>query len=950
MAKQPQSKERNKRKKLDTSIELKKYPLDFLTNYYYQIKMNNKYIIFLRGDQGNKLYIYNVNTCSTFIHQLKESINYFNLHKNYESIFCVAVGNDILIYNIDINTNMINEISKIKGHFSKVIYTEFSPYNPYILLSICDNNDIKIFEINKVMPKNHIYFEQELDTIIKWTKNNIGALSQDRKTIFISSQHYFTKKDVWEKKFDVKIKDFHFYDDNNEEYIIVLTKKDVIFVTKGKEKVELIYEIREDIDFNYSFYFKSKKLLIIFGEIVLIGLIMNYSDINNVFEKKMDKNHYTLFFYDEKSLENNEICKFYNIEAEHINLFSVNLDEYGIKIINDRNTSDIEPINKFLKKIVNNIYDIGYVISKYNNNEVDNKYIYDKKYFSYKEIEEELNKVKELDLFKRKDKVNEALKVKDKENISEIDLIDNKKNKYIYILKLLVNDNTNKKLIIKYLDFLKDNKEELNKICFDIIEKFDNELKYYLNILNREEAKRFGEDKKNGKDKLIDVFDELLKFNEDNIVTFENYLNNLDDPENDIIYYNMPIDYDNEELLFYEYYYLIKIYLIELKDNIVKKIKFENLEGNEKKTLLNTVLEILIPKITLTRDYIKENPSKKLIIRLLINLTVKSCDISEFELNYNLLTSKEIINEDDIKKFEKDEETDSNDKYKKDDKSKNLCLTNTNKSEKENDYSNFDYYLNKHKDEYHFEIVKKFYKNILPKECFKSLYINLFGGDYYPFSDQEFTNKFIDKYFNFIPMKSQEFSGLTEKLTLITDILTFLPEANYGGKIEKKILKQGLIIINGNHEFGHNFININFYNENARITIKTPRKKTWEISEGGTYIDYALYGRTLKFLNLKQALYVMNEDNYDKNFLDFQKGFNNIQQKDLEIKGEFAKVFENKNFDEIYLKDKKNIYLSTKSLQNEEIRIDCKIRHDVVGRIIPEEMYEKIYQNENEFN
>jgi hypothetical protein len=65
--------------------------------------MNNKYLILLSWRKANELYIYNLNNFSIFVPlQLKEYINYFDFHKNYETIFCVAVGNDILIYDIDI--------------------------------------------------------------------------------------------------------------------------------------------------------------------------------------------------------------------------------------------------------------------------------------------------------------------------------------------------------------------------------------------------------------------------------------------------------------------------------------------------------------------------------------------------------------------------------------------------------------------------------------------------------------------------------------------------------------------------------------------------------------------------------------------------------------------------------------------------------------------------------
>ena len=502
------------------------------------------------------------------------------------------------------------------------------------------------------------------------------------------------------------------------------------------------------------------------------------------------------------------------------------------------------------------------------------------------------------------------------------------------------------------------------------MEPYDKEVKYYLNILNSNEAKKYNADKKGEKKELLDLFDELLKYNESNLNEFEAYLNNIDNPEEkknidnpeekqNIIYYNMPINYENEELLYYKYNNLIKSYLFGLRKNINNKINLtendEEKRENIKKEILMNELINLKHKIELTRSYINDNTSEQMIIRLLINLTVKSCDLDEYDFGYNLLTSKVIKKEDEIKEFEDRTGISIDNKFTKDGNFKYLCLKNIEQFHGSKDYKNivynFEYYSQEHKIKYHFENVKQFYKNILPKKCFETLYLTLFGKENgYPFKEQTFTNNFIDTYFNFIPMKSQKFYGLTEKVTMITDILTFLPEATCKNNEEENILDHGLIIFTGNHEVGHNFVNNNFYNENARITIKTPRKNTLVAEEGGVYIDYALYGRVLKFINLRQALYLLNECNYDKHFLDFQKGFNNIQDEDLKLTGEFADIFKNISLENKILNDNKNIYISTNPSYDRDIKINCLIKHDVVGKIIPEEMYEKIFEYQNEFN
>jgi WD40 repeat protein len=227
-------------KKSIFSIKPNKLKADFITGTYYMIKMNKKFLIFLNGKQNNELYIYKLNDTLTLGSlKLKEPINYFDFHNKYDTIFSVATGNDILIYNIDVEKNLINELSKIQGHFSKVTFTEFSPFDPNILLSICGNSDIKIFELNSTMSKNHIFFdEQFVDEKIRWSISRIGVISKDRKKILISSQNNFSKKGVTVKLLKDEIEDFYFYD-NDDDYIIVITKKDVIYLEKKRRQINL---------------------------------------------------------------------------------------------------------------------------------------------------------------------------------------------------------------------------------------------------------------------------------------------------------------------------------------------------------------------------------------------------------------------------------------------------------------------------------------------------------------------------------------------------------------------------------------------------------------------------------------------------------------------------------------------------------------------------------------
>ena len=178
-------------------------------------------------------------------------------------------------------------------------------------------------------------------------------------------------------------------------------------------------------------------------------------------------------------------------------------------------------------------------------------------------------------------------------------------------------------------------------------------------------------------------------------------------------------------------------------------------------------------------------------------------------------------------------------------------------------------------------------------------------------------------------------------------IISFLPKILGGScnKIEKNLLRKGFIVNTSNHEIGHTFININFYMKNGRETIETPRKNGLDIKEGGFYIELALYGRILEMITIEQALYILNEANYDKEFLDFQEGFNNIKKEDLKITGVFEKSFMDFNLNENTLKINKNIYIPQRESVNLQTKgIYCKIKNDVLGRFISDKKYNEIYK------
>ena len=923
----------------------------------FDLKLNTKFLL-LKPDRKKEIKVYNISNSSFYEKLELNNINYYDFHNYYENIFFVCDGRNIMIYEINIGKNIINHISKVQGHFTDVEYASFSPSEHNILISISRNYDIKVYDIEKSLPINHIFIEEPLNyEFIKWGENEIGVLAD--KTIFTCNYKYFLKSEINKIPSDESIIDFHFYSDNG---LIVLHKMQIDFIIIKKEEIEKkkIFDLEAESEQN--FYSKENKKLILFNVDNIIILSISYMRALEVY--KFSKGCLLPNFIEESLLYENDLCTGYihSKKTKSIIIFSIK-SNYSLKGRKIDNISKENQLNKFLENINKNISDIKFLIS-FENNVTKDDYILNKKYYEYDEIKNELELIKTRDIFIRKEivknKIKSIMEIKSNSN----SLKDIRAN-FIFILKLLVNDNTNKELVILYLKFLKENQENLKKIFNDNTEDYNEEVNYYLNIFNKNEAEKyFNINKKSQKENLFSLMVELSNKNYSEFVC---YLNNLKNYYKNSIKYNMPPDFENEEYYFFRNIHVIKYSLY----NFYRDIKGEDEEDEiinekdkqDKKEQIMEGLNILKYKINKTIEF---NNHKKLNLKefeILLIILIQGSQKEEIEFNLNLLGTKEVTLED-IKHYinqNKDENknkklvTVENDKVviseKIIKKYQYLCLNNLNLYNNNYYFSkkiyNYHYYKYKHSEKYKLSSIKSFYKKILPKTCFRSIYKTLFGeNEYYPFDNHEFTNYYIDNYYDFLPIKNDKGLGLTEKYSMNIYIISFLPEVEGGiyNKAEKMLLRKSLIVNDSNHEIGHSFVDIHFYMENGRIPIKTPRKKTLEINEGGYFIEFALYGRILETITIEQALYILNENNYDKTFLEFQEGFNNIQNKDLYIQGEFSDDFKNIELNEkicinktIYIPQRKYISPQTK-------RISCRIKKDVLRRFISDAKYNEIYK------
>ena len=873
---------------MDISYEnkIEEYNLgsNYLSKDYVKIDINKKFMLY-QDDHILKIYDFELKSFLAESLSLHNNISYFHFHCNFETIFFICDDNSIIIYEID--NKKIIKLSKIKG-IAKVNFACFNPFNSNLLLSYSNNGNILIYNITEGLPIAHILLEKIEIEQIKWNKNIIAYKYYNDNNVSYFEYANFKKENIKKYK-NTNIIDFYLYDIDDDS-LIVITNNNVEIIKNNIKIIEHKFELMtKDI---FAFYFTKKKILTIIFRDKIQGLYINkdYRIISSfIFQQSYLYYINKPIFINENLLTQNEICCLYQTSFSDIIIYSIrDKNNQNNNIINNNDSFNVKSIKKYIS-------DIPILISS-NNNWIENNFIRNKNYFEIDSIKNELIEIKKVSLLKRKNKVDKDLKV-----IEEIKDI---KEKYISLLKLLINDNTNKNLLIKYLKFLEKNENYLRILYKNNFEEYKNERDYYSKVFTAEEYKKhFNSTKVSQKNELITLLERILGYNgdkQDDLKKFENFLKECEKYFENIIYFNMPIDFSNQELMYYKNINLLKDYF---KNKYEKTRENYYNNDNDNKLIKENINPIL------------SNFQNKL--KLCINDLRTLTDLHKINILINLLTS-----------IEDDKEFTGCYKYISSGTGDINIIKNLNDSyinEYLNEFEKIDINLN---------LFKQFYKNVLPLKSFKTIYLTLYGKDaYYPFDDKEFTNNFVDNSFEVLNACIRESLGLTEKLTMKTYLNPFVRKmiGIYKDK-EKMILQYGSLIGTGNHEIGNNLVNIQFFMENCKIPLETSRKKSFGLSEGGNYVELALLGKLLKEINLEESLYILNEKNYEKSFMDFQEGFNNIQRSDLIVEGVFKNICKGITFDENFKKISSTAYTISKHLNSEKIKMIRIIRNDVIGK------------------
>ena len=922
-------------KNMGSNFEINTESKIFKSQGDFQIaKANDKYLI---TSLSNYIDIYNleanfgINYRKSIISKSYQEIVNLDFNPNYPELFLSSfTDGNIKIWNInDLDNNYNKEFSIIKAHDIVVKNCLFNPIYGNIVIS-SDFQNIKLWDLTKYIYSQKILNQKDIVNL-QWdtTGEYYGYINNGSELIIRERNN---KKIISIKE---DLKNFLFKSQNE---IVTFSENSIkLWDIRNTQKVlkESIVDLNRSIkilyNINYDYiYFISRNLIKIFD-----------IDKFNVVYTKMDKN----IFGQKPILLKDSFLK----EKEISNILDIiSGDSTIIKVIKktEKGKSNT-PINNINFK--DYFHNIAYVISDYKNLfKFEENDIYDikmkKKYFMIPEIKDELAIINGETIFERKKFVEKELI--QKKNFRKIS------SQYLYYLKLLIRDNTNKILIKEYLKLLKSNENEIKR-SFENIEEYKDEILFYKVCFNQNELKELGEKKdKSEKQELINFLQDLSEIedqdnNFDKIFQYRfKRLRNIDE----ISFFNQAIDLNNEELFYYKSKIDLCLNLITNNDFLKELDKFNSKQRLIKKLFERNIFENI--------EIIKNEDKLNLLMFLIID--PQEDDTNEYDLN--LLSSNNFIdNIDDIiseTKFKKCFIEGKNAITRDEtifyyDKLKDLCKDNfikyfKNKEKINNKYNiediySYEFILNKINTEWYVSDIKKFLKIILRSKVFKDVFELLYSKECLNFFNNEsFVSEIIDKHVKFVPFRSDKSCGFTDRFTLDSYIFIEEKPITYQEEIDKDFFKKTLvedalkigraiaIILD---ELIHNLYSylLNFYNS-INYTSQMPKKnKVSEIREGGYYMEFLLFGRIIQNLTLEEAMFLMNVDNYNRDMKTFNRKFSNLNEK-ININGVFSKFNQINtfgNYDKIKTTSIKAKGITKNNLLK-NLSIDIKIRKNCV--------------------
>ena len=836
------------------------------------IKANSKYIISIDQQKINIFTLKNNKIEKVCDKSFDFKAQKLEMNKIYNNIFLTISHGLINIFEITEKENNYELENKLRIETKdSVEFAKFSEYNEKIVGAVSNYNIMRLWNIDSNF--NFITINLKCQFVEDFFFN------QDKNLLMIQCNY---KDDLYEiyiydisyginlkKEIKRKSKDFIYEkSDKNFEKIIFINQENIEYMDVINNRIYDKFELNLENEIDYICFYKNIQLLFLFTEDSI--KVIDIENKKILFLKNNDNS--TNIFADFCLKENKKLC---------INLLSRSyIEKFTLEFIKECNS--ISPhkesnnlfARKFKKVFTKSNLDFSFA-------EIKKDDLKKKSYLEIEEIKKALHNNYSLSLEAKRQNVDNT--------IIDYKINDTPKNKYIFLLKLLIQDNTNKKLLVLYLEFLRDNKNFLMKE-FPKFENFDKEFSKYKVAFTSDEIVNFGYEKISEKNEFSNFLNKILKIETKN--DFDKIIGICENSNLGI--FNQRIEYDNQELFWFRNKQLIIYALLKMNFDKIKLMKSCINKIMEKKLFKNQVI---------LNDY-------KYITLLMFLIVVPLSDINCIE-NLNLIESVVQENTESIMVNER------------------KILNSKNQVKIINYKQAYNAFNNVIKIEKIKNFLKRiFFSNVI-KEAFQILYPSYIN---FPFQTEKDVENYIDNHINFVVFYSNESNGITDKFTL--DTFIFLKQKNIMIRnieesqvieIIEKILYTGGIIKTNLHELNHNFYNMFYCHENGNIPLKTPRKNGLKDREGGREMEILLFGSILQNINLKQALYILNENNYKKNIFQFKEDFEKLyfleeKKEDYTITGEFAEYnlpdkFLKENtqfFTNISLEDSdKNIYVES---------------------------------------
>ena len=821
------------------------------------------------------------------------------LNPKYNNILMVLTIKTINFFEIPETFKNKGKIKIDKPRFifnkKELVYNEaiFNPSKGHNIACSCFDSTIRIWSIRN--PSIQKISCSEIPLEMKWdeTGNLLGYFDESN---FIKIYSILKKKEIFNLNLEEPIFDFEFFGKN----IILIgnSNKDKIiqyeFDPRPKEDLKILEKNQYKYIYKEKFNFFSvcKDCLLIYSDNNMIKLFNDISiqSYNLIYQAnfpmsqpKMVKSFKKNILFKILDIDQKNNAKLIILEGIHKTKEENELNKINFKnqknIYEKNNTenssfdnSDEDSNQDYFEDCLDIFIDIKECLN-FSYNVFDDQYKKKKKYFKIDEVNDNLEKNKDKNLIYRREFVREEIK--------KIKTFNSIKEEYMFYLNLLIMDETNVDLLSKYLSFLQKNEKYFEKEKIPH-EKFNDEIKYFSIFMDKNEIKKeFGNDFESEKTKLINLLENYSNsIKNKNIDEFRNKLKE----ENIGRQFNQPITCSSKEIIYYNCYKMIYYDISNEKNN--SKKNFSNKLYALNKILENNIIEniesadILIPLMCFIC-----NSEKEKNINFFINM-INSKTITDEELKRKEQSLKGIL------VYGKNEKgLIMKEEYYKD--PNEICFENINDNKyQECEKYNLNYLVKNPPLDIDIDKIKNLVAFVFKSNIFKEIFKLLTGKDNY---ENIFNNKMISEYIEnikFLPINFSNENSFLDCLSLVTYISTMKKRINPDvAKDNIKIsstLENGIIITIIYREFAHVIKAVLSYIEKNLKFKKVSKKKCQNFKNAGYSLELALFGRVIKYLSYGEVLYILNEDNYKKSLNNIQKGFMELQNHDLIIKGKFV--------------------------------------------------------------